>query len=308
MREHVMDRWQDVDRVAHVFRLRASVVRSLAAVYRLSSARGRRARQGQRSEPSHNVVPKIKAHLRMPSFHGVGPFLICALMALGLLAPPRLALSQTFDPCVAAASSWLPSTITSAKVVAKWQKGPEFKFGIFSKETSSPTARLVKAELDFVSHTTGLRLVEQDQFSSDPLPDLLVAVDPSLTTDEKMLRELAQVFFEKKLLRRFQIDAEFWRANIQKSSPKCLAANVEVNTERNFAFLMIQENETPACVRIALGEAFGVIEARNVYAANGQTISDSIFGDALRGLYSEKIRSGMSRSEALQQVQEDCKK
>jgi hypothetical protein len=244
----------------------------------------------------------------MPSFGGPGPFFVCVSMVLGLISPCRLAIAQTVDPCVAAAYSWLPSAVTSAKVVAKWQKASEFKFAIFSKETSSPTVQLVKAELGFVSGMTGLRFVEQDQFSSGPLPDLLVAVDPSLTTDEKMLRELAQIFFEKKLSRRVQIDAEFWAANIQKSSPKCLAANVEVNTERNFAFLMIQENETPACVRIGLGEAFGVIEARNVYAANGQTISDSIFGDALRELYSEKIHSGMSRSEAMQQVQEDCRK
>jgi hypothetical protein len=252
------------------------------------------------------ILPRMP--LTMQGLVGFGPFVSCLLIILCLVSLPKLALSQSVDQCVEAASLWLPSDSTSAKAVSKWQREQQIKFAIVSNQKNSPAVKLTEAGLNFVSLKAGLNLVELDESSSVPLPDLLVVVDPSVATDAPILRNIAQKFFEQKLLRRFQIDAEFWNENLRKFSPKCVAFNVEVNNAKNVAFLIVQENETPACVRIGLGETFGIIGARNYYAVNGETIPEDIFGKALLGLYSEKIRSGMNRVEALKQVQEDCKK
>jgi hypothetical protein len=61
------------------------------------------------------------------------------------------------------------------------------------------------------------------------------------------------------------------------------------------------------CATVSLAETFGVIGARERYVAGGSKVSEAVIGKALRGLYSEKIRAGMSRTEAFEKLIEACK-
>lgn len=173
-----------------------------------------------------NVLSRML--LISPGVASFGAFARCVLI-LGLCSLPESVLSQSLDPCMEGASLWLPSDTTSAKSVAKWQGDQEIKFAIVSSQKNSSAAALVEAELSFVSHKTGLRLAESDQSSGAPLPDLLVVIDPDLAKHAPILREIAQKFFEQRLLHRFQIDAEFWNENLRKFLPKCVAFDIEAN-------------------------------------------------------------------------------
>jgi hypothetical protein len=71
---------------------------------------------------------------------------------------------------------------------------------------------------------------------------------------------------------------------------------------------VIQEDATSACVSVGLGQTFGLVGVKNHYTANGEKVSGAVLEEALRGLYSPEIRSGMSRAEAAGHLTEVCNK
>jgi hypothetical protein len=67
---------------------------------------------------------------------------------------------------------------------------------------------------------------------------------------------------------------------------------------------VIQEDATSACVSVGLSQTFGLVGVKNHYTANGEKVSGAVLEEALRGLYSPEIRSGMS--EAVGHLNEVC--
>jgi hypothetical protein len=212
------------------------------------------------------------------------------------------------NECVETASWWLPSDETAVKTVTKWQD-QEVRFAVLSLNDNSPAPRLVEASLNFFSRNTGMTMTKMDPSDRSSLPELLVVVDPDVIADSGKLKLIAEKFFEKKLGGgSYRINTGQWEAGLSRFSPRCLALNVEVNDRKNIAFLMVEEGETAACVNIGLGEAFGILAARSSYRKNGPAVSEQALGAALSQLYAKTIRIGMSASEALKQVREDCGK
>ena len=228
---------------------------------------------------------------------------------LSLSAPGLSAFAQTSDQCVEAASLWLPSETTRETLVTRWEK-KEMRFAISSRDKDSAVVKSIEAELKFISQKTEMKLVEVEQSSEADLPDLLVVVDPDITEDAALLKDLAQKFFQSKLNGRGRVEIrdDVWSASIKNISPRCTGLDFEVNAEKAIALAIVQQDETSTCVSIGLGQSFGLIGGKAYYVANGQKISEVIVGEALRGLYSEKIRPGMSRAQALEQLDGACRK
>ena len=224
------------------------------------------------------------------------------------LCVPRSAFSQSKD-CVDAASLWLPSDSAAEKdmVVTKWHK--DLTFSIISHQSGTVAVKRVEAVMDSLSHQTGLKIVEIGQSNEQTLPDLLIVVDPSVPNDAPLLREIALKFLQNRVgvAGRFQIDADAWSAKLRNASPKCVGLDVELNHAKNLSFIAIQEDATPACLSVGLGQSFGMFGVRNYYMANGEKVTEAIFQEGMRGLYSPEIRIGMKRSEAIEHLKEACK-
>jgi hypothetical protein len=217
------------------------------------------------------------------------------------------AYSQTDPECLSAASLWLPSASARLKVVTKWNK--DIRFAILSREKNSATVRSIEADLKFLSQQTGLKFVEVDQSDETALPDLAIAVVPNINDDALRLREVALKYLQVKFREvhgRFTIDPDSWSRNLRSLTPKCTGLDIEVNGEKSSSFTIVQEDESPRCATVSLAETFGVIGARDRYVASDNDISEAVIGKALRGLYSEKIRAGMSRAEAFEKLTEAC--
>jgi hypothetical protein len=231
----------------------------------------------------------------------------CFLILGGLLIFPLSAFSQASTQCVEAASLWLPSEDAQIKVVSKWNK--EVRFGILSNERDAGIVKSIEAELNFISQQSGLNLVKVDQFSNGSLPDLVIVIHPDIESGAERLRETALKFFQVRLGQHGNttINAEGWAENLRNIVPKCGEIDSEVNGEKASSFAVVQENASLACIRVGLAETFGLTGARDYYTANNQKLPDAIVGSALRGLYSEKIHSGMGRTEVSTTLREACK-
>jgi hypothetical protein len=223
------------------------------------------------------------------------------------LCVSELAFSQSAAECVDAASLWLPPDRASEEVVTKWNK--DLTFSIISHEKDIAAVKLVEATLNSLSHKMGLKIVEIGQSNEATLPDLLVVVDPNVSNDALLLRELALKFFQSRFGRagRFQIDADAWNAKLRSLSPKCGGLDVEVNHAKDVSFIVVQEDATPACVSVGLGQSLGMIGVKNYYTSNGEKVPQAVLEEAMRGLYSPEIRVGMKRAGAIEHLKEACK-
>jgi hypothetical protein len=222
-----------------------------------------------------------------------------------VLCTHKSAFSQSTNQCVDAASLWLPSDSASNEVITKWQKA--LTFAIISHERGAAAVKLVETAMNALSHQTGLKIVEIGQSNEVTLPDLLVVVDQNVSNDAPLLRELALKFFQSHLNHgSFQIDADAWNQKLGSVSPKCAGFDVEVNHAKSLSFVTIQEDATPACVSVGLGQSFGMIGIRNYYKASGQKVPEAVIEEAMRGLYSPKIRTGMKRAEVIEHLNEAC--
>lgn len=221
---------------------------------------------------------------------------------------PAFARSEDRNRCVAAAPLWLPSETTREKVVTKWRNN--VIFSIVSNENASATVGLIKDRLKFVSQQTALRIYSRDATDNPPLPDLMIVVAPNIVGNASSLRGLALSYLRGKLgdRGRFEIDARAWDAGISRISPKCTNLDMEANGEKHLSFVIVQENETAACIDIGLSLAFGAVGARQYYLANHNSISEEVLAAAFQGLYSKQIVAGMSAAEAAGHLNEACKR
>jgi hypothetical protein len=232
-----------------------------------------------------------------------------AVIALSLeLCVPNPAISQPSNQCLDASSLWLPSDSTSGGVVNKWQK--DITYSIVSNAKSTAAADLVKTTITSFSHRMGLKIIETGDSNETSVPDLLVVVDPNVSNDAPLLRDLALKFFQPRLSLsgRFQINSDAWNAELASVSPKCVGLDVDVNHAKALSFVVIQEDATSACVSVGLGQTFGLIGVKNYYTVNGEKMSRAILEEALRGLYSPEIRIGMKKAEAMERLNEVCSK
>jgi hypothetical protein len=228
---------------------------------------------------------------------------------LGLLA--NCAAAQVDQRCAEAAALWIPSSTSVEKTVVKW--GKPLKYDILSRD-DSPSAESANAKqsvqkaLNFYAQESGLKI------ELGASPDLVVVVDPDIAAAAPNMRKFVENYFQEafasgiyKTTGQVEVDSAQWETLFRSTSPKCSGLNMFVNGVIVRAFGLIQADESAACISVALGGLFGLINIKKYYSDHDRKVPTDFIAAATRTLYDRRVIAGISQVDAEKIAAEVCK-
>jgi hypothetical protein len=228
------------------------------------------------------------------------------LLAFFLSIVPATSGARDSDSiCSEVTSLWMPSDAGIAKVI-KWEQPVEYTI-----VAANPSVeRSVKDVIQLASKNSGLKMAP----SSGPGINLFIAIVPEIAifatpAGRKSIESYFMDFYREKGIPAVasEINLTAWQG-FRDATPRCLGITFTVgNGHIERAFLAVQENETPACIEVGLGEQLGLVNIRKDYLERGRDLSVNRLSVALRTLYDAKVRAGMSKSDAAGLIDEACK-
>jgi hypothetical protein len=210
--------------------------------------------------------------------------------------------------CQEATSLWMPSpTNVGFPVVTKWESS--IGYTIVSPDQIH-TASITNV-LATVAQESHLSIAPASGFGIK----LFIAVAPDISAfgtpaSEKRVEDFFMDFYRQQGLsaNESENNSAIWEQKFRDAKPRCLGVTFTVRGGRiERAFLAIQADETPACIEVGLGEMFGLANIRTYFFSHNLDVPPDLFALSLRTLYSARIESGVSQSEAANQIKELCK-
>jgi hypothetical protein len=204
--------------------------------------------------------------------------------------------------CTEAAELWMPSDVSLEKIVVKWNK--TIGFEIVSHNQNSPAIASVQKQLEFFARQSGLNVSP----ASNTTADFAIVIVPDIVAVGPKVREFVERYFtEISPGGRLRINPEGLLRTLASTPLKCSGLDLYVNGRIERAFRLLQEDQPEVCFAVGLGELFGLINIRRLYFENREYSSTEYISAALRSLYTDTIKSGMTSTVAKMNLRGACK-
>jgi hypothetical protein len=253
----------------------------------------------------------LEAMCRKPTgkFQTFGLGLTRLLFIVSVAAPVASAKAQGSEArCQEATSLWMPlQTNVGLPGVTKWESS--IGYTIVSPDQNHTTS--ITNALETVAQESRLSIAPASGFGIN----LFIAVPPDIAAfgtpaGEKGVEDFFTDFYRQKGLsaNASENNSAIWGQKFRDAKPRCLGITFTVHKGRiERAFLAVQADETPACIKVGLGEIFGLVNIRNYFFSHDMIVSTDLLALAFRTLYSAGIEAGTSQSEAANQIEKLCK-
>jgi hypothetical protein len=225
--------------------------------------------------------------------------------ALGLCA--ATADAQVDKPCAEATALWIPSATSVEKTVVKWNR--PIKYDLILPPGDAPEiTHTIEGTLGFMARQAGLRA------EMAKAPDVAILVAPGMSAVGPSIRKQVEDFlnglFSSGIYQgkgSLEIDPAKWEAKFQSNDANCSGIDLISKGVIVRAYNWFQADESIACVRVGLGEMFGLVNIRKYYLDHDRNIPADLIATATRTLYDKRVSAGSSQAEAERAAGQVCK-